>query len=307
MIEDRYYMRQSPFDARRSATMMLLIANVAAFLIECFRYGYPPHFYSGGFDLLALSWAGLKHGYVWQLLTFQFLHANLLHIIVNCWVIYAFGREVELALGTKRFLILYFGSGIVGGLFQAFAGSLHDFFPGFAWAGFFTAPTVGASAGAFGLVAAFAMLFPERSLTLLLFFIIPVNMRAKFLLLFSGLLTLFGLFFPGSTGTVANAAHMGGMLTGMFFIRYAIHWNFHWPNFRRTRGEPSRRLVRVGSPSSAKWGRTKSVSESELPAAEFLSREVDPILDKISAHGIQSLTERERRILEAARERMGKR
>src|SRR5215467_16358803 len=108
MLEDRYYMRQSEFDSRRSATMMLLIANVVAFLFECLRYGYPPH---GG--LLALSWDGLKQGYVWQLLTFQFLHANLLHLIVNCWAIFVFGREVEQAIGPKRFLVLYFASGII--------------------------------------------------------------------------------------------------------------------------------------------------------------------------------------------------
>jgi membrane associated rhomboid family serine protease len=302
MLEDRYYMRQSQFDSRRSATMVLLIANVVAFLVECVHYGYPPMFHQG--NLLALSWDGLRHGYVWQLLTFQFLHAGLLHLIVNCWAIYAFGREVEIALGANRFLVLYFSSGVIGGLLQAFAGSLAEVTR---WAIPFAAPTVGASAGALGLVAAFAMLFPERQLTLLLFFIIPVNMRAKFLLLFAGLLSLFGILFPSSTGTVANAAHLGGMLTGMFFVRYAMHWNFHWPSLRRGRGSQPRRLVKVGSTSSARWGRAKSNPEAEVPAEDFLSREVDPILDKISAHGIQSLTDRERRILEAARERMGKR
>lgn len=303
MLEDRYYMRQSQFDSRRSATMWLLIANVVAFLVECIHYGYPPMPRAG--DLFALSWDGLRHGYVWQLVTFQFMHAGLLHIIVNCWAIFAFGREVEMALGVKRFLILYFSSGIIGGLFQGLAGGLYLIFPS-AWALAFTAPTVGASAGALGLVAAFAMLFPERLLTLLLFFIIPVNMRAKFLLLFAGLLSLFGILFPSSTGTVADAAHLGGMLTGMFFIRYAMNWNFHLPSLRRGGGAPPRRLVKVSSSSSARWGRDKS-PETDTPAEDFLSREVDPILDKISAHGIQSLTERERRILEAARERMGKR
>jgi hypothetical protein len=100
---------------------------------------------------------------------------------------------------------------------------------------------------------------------------------------------------------------MGGMLAGIFFVRYAMHWNLHWPNLNRRRGSPPRRLVKVSSANSARWGRAKSAAETELPADEFLSREVDPILDKISAHGIQSLTERERRILEAARQRMGKR
>jgi hypothetical protein len=85
-----------------------------------------------------------------------------------------------------------------------------------------------------------------------------------------------------------------------------MNWDFHLPSLRRGRGAPPRRLVKVSSSSSARWGRAKSV-ETDTPAEDFLSREVDPILDKISAHGIQSLTERERRILEAARQRMGKR
>jgi membrane associated rhomboid family serine protease len=306
MLEDRYYMRQSSFDSRKSATMILLIANVAAFLLECIYYHYPNIVFTKG-DYLALSWEGLKAGHVWQLLTFQFLHAGLLHLLFNCWAIYIFGREVEIALGAKRFLILYFGSGVVGGLFQAFAGSLAEIFPHSQWAQAFAAPTVGASAGALGLMAAYATMFPERSFTLLLFLIIPVNMRAKFLLLFTALLSVFGILFPGKTGAVADAAHLGGMLTGIFFVRYAMHWNWHWPNLNRRRGSPPRRLVKVSSASSARWGRSKSAAESEMPADEFLSREVDPILDKISAHGIQSLTERERRILEAARERMGKR
>ena len=108
---------------------------------------------------------------------------------------------------------------MIGGLFQALAGVLLG--------GSFAAPVVGASAGAFGLVAAFATLYPERPLMLLLFFIIPVSMRAKFLLLFSALLTVFGLIFP--MDNIAHAAHLGGMLTGIVFVRYAIHWHWHWP------------------------------------------------------------------------------
>ena len=128
-------------------------------------------------------------------------------------------------------------------------------------------------------------------------------MRAKYLLLLCAGLTLYGLLRPGDG--IAHAAHLGGMLTGIVFVRYAMHWDWHWPKLRRTRGEPPRRLVKVGSPSSARWGRSKP--EEDLPADEFLSKEVDPILDKISAHGIQSLTERERRILEAARQKIVKR
>jgi rhomboid family protein len=294
MLEDRHYMRQPSFRSRRSATVILLIINVVAFVIQSIRYGYPPVLPLG--DYFALSADGLRHGYVWQLLTFQFMHGGLIHLLLNCWAIYIFGREVEEALGQKSFLALYFSSGIIGGLFQALAGVLLG--------GNFAGPVVGASAGAFGLVAAFAVLYPERPLTLLLFFIIPVTLRAKFLLLFSALIALFGIAFPA--GNIAHAAHLGGMLIGIVFVRYVIYWHWRWPRFARDSGRPPRRLVNVHAQKSGLWG-TKPAVPEDLPPEEFLSKEVDPILDKISAQGIQSLTERERRVLEAARAKMAKR
>lgn len=299
-------MRSSPFDTRRSVTLMLLAANVVAFIFECLHYGYPPTAGILANDPLALSWAGLLHGYVWQLATFQFMHGGLLHLLGNCWVIYVFGRELEEALGVKRFLMLYFASGVIGGVVQACVGGLAGHFGTSAWARSFAGPTVGASAGALGLLAAFATLYPERPLMLLLLYIIPVSMRAKFVLMFSGGLALFGFIFPYYH--LADAAHLGGMLTGIIFVRYALHWEWHWPRLRRPGGKPALRLVKVGAGGAGRWNRAKTGrTVNDLPADEFLSKEVDPILDKISAQGIQSLTERERRILEVAREKMGKR
>ena len=278
-------------------TLLLVIANIAAFILQSLIASATPKILVNS----ALSVAGLSHGYVWQLLTFQFMHSGWIHLLLNCLAIYMFGREVEEALGRKGFLTLYFSSGVIGGLLQVAYSRL------LAWLmnqpAFLTTPVVGASAGAFGLIAAFAMLYPERPLMLLLFFIIPVNMRAKFLLLFEGIVALVGLASVGSN--VAHAAHVGGMLTGIIFIRYAIHWQ--WPQFHRTKRRPLQRLVKVPFEKSARWGGARSAEVEDLPPEEFLSREVDPILDKISAQGIQSLTERERRILEAAREKMAKR
>ncbi len=283
-------------------TVLLVIANIVAFVLQMVLQNAVPA--SSGY--LALSVEGLSRGYVWQLLTFQFMHSGPIHLLLNCWAIYMFGRDVEQALGRRSFLTLYFSTGIMGGLLQAafdvvLAKIVHQ-------PELLRMHVVGASAGAFGLIAAFAMLFPERPLMLLLFFIIPVNMRAKFLLLFEGLLALFGIVYatrPSSGPHIADAAHLGGMLTGIIFVRYAIHWE--WPLFHRAQRRPLRPLVKVPSQKSALWGRTKNATAEDLPPEEFLSKEVDPILEKISAHGIQSLTERERRILEAAREKMAKR
>ncbi len=281
-------MRRSPFESRLTTTVILLLVNVAVFVVQLAVHQFARSF---PFDsYFELSLVGLKHGYLWQLVTYGFLHSGFLHLLFNCWAIYVFGQEIEQALGRKPFLWLYFSSVAIGGLVQAGFGLVLG--------GVYAASVVGASAASFGLAAAFAMLFPDR--VLLLFFIIPV--RAKYLLAICGVLTIIGLLRPDD---VAHAAHLGGILTGIIFVKYAMHWDWHWPKLRRARGQPPRRLVRVVSGSSGLWARNKP--EEELPADEFLSKEVDPILDKISAHGIQSLTERERRILEAARQKIVKR
>ena len=287
-------MRRPGFKFRWSATMVLVMVNVVAFIVQSAveRFSNIPTN-----EWFALSVEGLRHGFVWQLLTYQFMHGGWLHLLLNCWAIYIFGREVEETLGRNVFLTLYFTSGVIGGLFQALAGVLLG--------GRFAVPVVGASAGAFGLVAAYAALYPERPLMLLLFFIIPVSMRAKFLLLFSALLTVAGLVFP--MDNIAHAAHLGGMLTGIVFVRYAIYWHWQWPRLRQPWPHPLRPLVKAPLRVSAQWGQSNARVDEDLPPEEFLSKAVDPILDKISAHGIQSLTDRERKILETAREKMARR
>jgi membrane associated rhomboid family serine protease len=294
MLEDRSYMRRSPFETRLTATLALVVVNVVAFVVQFVLqsiFNVPTNAY------FALSLHGLNQGYLWQLLTYQFMHAGVLHLFFNCWAIYVFGQSVEAALGRKSFLTLYFCSGIIGGLFQVLAGVLLG--------SVFKAPVVGASAAAFGVVAAFAMLFPDQFIYL--FFVLPI--RARWLLALSAILAVLGILNStaasarNDTMHLADAAHLGGMLTGMFFVRYALQWDWHWPQLNRAR-DKSPRLVKVGTGRPGFWGRSKGGQDEDLRPEEFLSKEVDPILDKISAHGIQSLTERERRILEAARERM---
>ena len=277
MLEDRDYMRQPVYHRlRMSFTVALLIVNAIVFLIECVTCGYPPVFSTGNY--FALSVEGLKQGFIWQLLTYQFMHAGLLHILVNCWVIYVFGREIEETLGPQKFLALFLTSGVIGGLLQSGAGWI--------WPHYFGGAVVGASAGAFGLVAAYAILFPERQLTLLLFFVLPLTLRARTLLILSAILALLGIAFPISN--IANAAHLGGMLTGIFFALQFSRGG--WPRWQfPSRSTPSRE------------------SQNDLSTDDFVKSEVDPILDKISAHGIQRLTAREREVLEKARAKMGKR
>jgi membrane associated rhomboid family serine protease len=308
MLEDRDYMRQPAYEPRVSFTVALLIVNAVVFVVELLSSNFPRSLFVENY-YFALSLDGLKSGFVWQLLTFQFMHANWLHIIFNSLVIYFFGRPVETVLGRSRFLTLYLSSGVIGGLVQmlfALAMPTH-----------FDAPVVGASAGASGLIAAFAVMNWEERFTLLIYFI-PINMRGKTLLWISIALAVIGILTPNSG--VANAAHLGGILTGFFYVRQIVQGRWHLPQWKIVQGRwhlpqwkfPARRaapreFVAAGKDKKKFWRSSADKPDEGLSADEFLKNEVDPILDKISAHGIQSLTARERQILEKARAQMTKR
>jgi membrane associated rhomboid family serine protease len=297
MLEDRDYMRQPAYhEPRISFTVALLIVNAVVFIIQLISKDFPngqeiqDNYFALSLDGINNS-GGLEHGYIWQLLTFQFMHAGWLHLIFNCLAIFFFGRSVETVLGGRRFLAVYFSSGIIGGVVQMiFALVLPDIFGG---------AVVGASAGAYGLVAAFAVINWTERFTLLIYFI-PVSMRGRTLFLGSVVFTIIYGFIP-NTG-VANAAHLGGILTGYFCVRRIFQGR--WPQLEFPRRREPRRLAAVGK--NKFWSSAAATGE-ELSADEFLQKEVDPILDKISAHGIQSLTSRERETLEKARAKMAKR
>lgn len=200
-------MHQQPRRQQWPATFAVLALNAVVFIIQ-FVAGrfYPDYPFDERFEL---SLNGLKSGYFWQLLTYQFMHASFLHIFFNCWAIFIFGREVEIYLGKARMLAIYFTSGVVGGLVQMLGAWLLP--------NHFGVAVVGASAGAFGLVAAFAVMFPNRELFLLVFFVLPVKMRAKTLIWVSLGIAIFGIIVP--FGNIGHAAHLGGILAGYLFAR----------------------------------------------------------------------------------------
>ena len=305
MLDDRDYMRQPEYHEPRwtprfrfqwSWTVALVVIYAVVFLVELAAQKVSPgNIFFQGHEIITKSGSefipgylplcldGLKHGYVWQLVTYQFLHAGWMHLLLNCWAIFMFGRELEALLGGKRFLALMFSSGIVGGVFQALVA--------WAWPVYFDNSVVGASACAFGLVAAFATMFPDRELTMLIFFVIPVHLRAKTLLVGFVVLALAGFVFhetilPG----VAHAAHLGGMAMGWFFVRKILQGD--WSRLEGDLRPAEKVLLR----------RPSLEPLEEKSSAGFVETEVDPILDKISAHGLQSLTPREREILETARQ-----
>jgi membrane associated rhomboid family serine protease len=308
MLENRDYMRNEPSSGNPmrfqwSACVVLMILLVITFAFQCVNevYGQPEIE-----DSLALTPAALGRGHVWQLLTFQFLHGGLLHLIGNLMGLWFFGRWVENILGTNRFLVAYFGCGVVGGLMQS---TLMFFF-----AAHFGSFVFGASAGVMGIFAIFARL--ESDSEIRLNFILPI--RAGILLWITVGISLFFTLVPSPRGGgIAHAAHLGGILAGLAWVKLGWHHDFvalPWENllgrlrFWRPFQARQRKqeLVRAASARGRPWRTAGVKAEPDLAPEEFISREVDPILDKISAHGIQSLTERERKTLADAQKKMTK-
>jgi membrane associated rhomboid family serine protease len=296
-------MRDEPPRSGWSLAIVLLVLNVIIFFgqyILADNYG-PRKVHRAFSEYGALSLEGLKRGFVWQLLTYQFLHGGLPHLVFNGLALFMFGRPVEMMLGRRAFLKLYLFSGFAGGIFQLLlALAVPQQFGG---------SMVGASAGICGLVAAFSLLVPDS--TIYVFFVIPV--RAKYFLPLLIVLSTVFLFVPTGDGRtsgvqIAHGAHLGGALFGLAYLRWFYVSGYFTALWERLRGPRSLRpIVKVRFPHGEAWRHEKSGRPDDAPSGDFISREVDPILEKISAHGIHSLTERERKILEAARARMEKR
>src|SRR5262245_36782601 len=111
MLGDRHYMRSRTRTPRWPVSIVLMIAITAAFGLQQINEVY---FHSNIYPYLVLSPVGLSHGYIWQLVTFQFLHGGLWHLLCNLVGIWFFGRFVEERLGSAYFLMLYFASGFFG-------------------------------------------------------------------------------------------------------------------------------------------------------------------------------------------------
>ena len=144
----------------------------------------------------------------WQLVTYAFLHANLAHIGLNMWALFLFGRDVERTLGARHYILLYFAAVVSAAIVQlaAVTATRH--------AGI--SPTIGASGGIFGVLLAFGVLYPRRTVMLLF---PPIPMPAWLLVIVFGLIELANGVL-GTEAGVAHFAHLGGMLGAYLELRY---------------------------------------------------------------------------------------
>ena len=266
--------RHDPIDFRSlpSGIKTLVVANIVGFLVSFLvpdmhrLFGLVPE------QALFSRW-------IWQPFTYMFLHGSFWHLLFNLFALWMFGMPIEAQWGERDFIKYYWLCGL-GAAAAHLALSPHS-----------TVPVIGASGAVYGLLVAFAMLYPDA--VVYLYFLIPI--RAAHMAILFGLIE----FFSGATGAtpgVARFAHLGGMVTGYLYIRWwwvlKLRLKSMW---RSGPSSPERTAppVRKSSPVPA----LRSVD----PSLEMA--EVDRILDKILSEGLESLSDEERSVMRRYSER----
>ena len=249
------------------AVKWLLIINVGVFLLDSIFFGRLLNKDGDNYFILYGSVFPATLGMtlqIWRLITYQFLHGNTGHLLMNMIVLYFFGSMLERNFGTRRFLIFYLVCGMTGGI-------VYPVLVGIGLLG--AAPMVGASGAIFGVIVAAAALYPKTRV--LLAFVFPVSLGV-IAALFIGISVLNFLRGDNAGG---DCAHLAGALCGFLYIK----------------GRP----WLEGRAMQQKKGAWQHRIQNERQ----FQAEVDRILDKVHASGVNSLTRREKTILREATQR----
>ena len=290
MLSDRSYMRS---DYQRPGTSVLtwfLCAMGSAYLLQLFSRWLGS---SSMESLFALGPHSLAMGKIWTLFSYALLHANILHLLANGLGIYLIGRELLPLLGASRFI------GLI--LFAVLAGAA-------AWLGVqalrgYETTLMGASAVTIALFIVFACIFPEREITFLLFFVLPVRVQPKVVVWLIVGLSLAGLAFgelAGGKFEIAHSAHLGGILAGWLYYRF-FHARHGWDR------APGPVFELPGWLKRKKNEKKAAAYKISVTAPGDLKTEVDRILDKINCSGFGALTDEEKRLLDEAKDLLSRR
>lgn len=298
---DRPYPRDDYPRERTSVLTWLISAMVAGFVVQ-FATELP--WVSAGRSaehFLALSVPALQRGWFWTLLTHPFLHSTgfIVHVIFNIFALYFLGRELLPMLGPRRFLGLLAGATVLGGL--AWTATHWRFGGGEAH--------VGATPAVAALFTVFACFFPRQPLSFLLFFVFPVTIRPKHLVLSFAAISGLGFLIYELPGAMlpldirlSSSAHLGGMLAGLIYYRF-VH-ETTWTFGRKGRDVELPAWVKRSkkTPAATASSLPMDVSTPTPPAKENIRAEVDRILDKINSEGFSALTAAEKAVLDNAKD-----
>jgi membrane associated rhomboid family serine protease len=236
----------------------LIVANTVIFFIQSLTAAP----LAQTFGLFPARFFSEFPNYLFQPLTYMFLHAGFFHILFNMFALWMFGTEIEYSWGSRPFLKFYIYCGLGGALMSLV------FNPGLAY------PIVGASGAIYGILVAYWLMFPDRYV--LVFFILPMRVRWA--------IPLFGVLnFLAAGPNVAHLAHLGGAVVGLVYLK--LDWRL------------SAFLKRISSFRSHK---KEAKLEKKRQKAEEIMKRVDRILDKINEVGIENISKEDRKFLEDA-------
>ena len=261
---------ERPWAQRQRIVLVALISlNIAAFVTQLVAEGYRAGFVR---EFLGLSEIGVQNAYAWQFLTAIFMHDGPWHLLGNTLVLYLLGRDVESIIGQRHFFFLYAAGAVAGELGHLFL------MPE-------STVLLGASGGAIAILFAYATILPEMELTSMMFFALPIRLKAKHLA-YGAVLIGFVLLLVDRSGVVSHSAYLGGCAAGWL---YAHLLGFGRPSFVQ-------RALRQRKANAERY--------LTMTAEQFMAEEIDPLLEKISREGLQSLSRRERRTLALGREKL---
>lgn len=253
-----------------SATMLVVAlgggAFGAQFFAELLLNGQPAHDILR--EWLALDSGALLSGHWWKFLSFGLLHAGLLHAAINLLLLYMAGRELEPIIGAKHFSIIFLVGNVLGGLAH--------------WTFMRWQPLMGISAGVAAVIVAYTTILPELEVTCHLLFVIPVRLKAKHLAW-----ALFAVCAVCWATVTAPEIGPAGMIAGALF-----GWGYV-------------KQLGYGNPLAIQRyifdRRQRAARLARMSPEQFVTAEIDPILEKIAQQGVKSLTRAEKKILEQGR------
>jgi membrane associated rhomboid family serine protease len=274
--------RQTPPFVRRwpagrpSATALLVAISVGGYAAQLIlEYMLAEHEQPNVlWQWIALDSAGIAAGEYWKFLSYSLLHLHPVQLLANMLLLYFAGREVEPIVGVRHFLTIYGVGMLLGGVVS--------------WQALPQFQVVGTTAAVMAVFVAFATILPELEVTVNVFFVLPLRLRAKWLAF--TLMALSGVMW--ATKNPAQIGAPGMAAAGVFAWLYVKQLGFGNPlaiqRYLFTRRQRAARLQRMN-------------------AEQFIRAEIDPILDKISREGMHSLTRAERRILALGRDKIASR
>lgn len=278
MLYDRPYMRKPLAVSFKSGTDYIILFLIIIFVLQSILKFFLLE--SLLLSVFSLSFDNVISGMIWSTLTYSFLHDGPLHLIFNILGIHFISRNVELHLSKSSFISFYF--------FSVFAGSI-------LWLIFSTTGSslIGSSAFVMASLSYFCLKRPDSPITFLLFFVLPITLRPKFLLIGVLGIEIYGFLFSelNNTSGIAHSAHLGGMMAGAFMTTKYFNY-LSLPKFTfRDHNKNSHKTKSDHSPSYT----------INLDTDRKLEAQVDKILDKINERGFGCLTKSEKDILEKAK------